>query len=337
MAQPAFLDSLPGFLHQPTTLALLASLALHGIVGVSWPSDSDQPQMDSHRSVKLVELTPAEQSRLPQAALPTTPTVPTDPTGLVPTVPSTVPSTIPTSPGLPNLPLNPPTVTPWNWTYPYRSNIPADPAIVDSPKRPTKPQTPKSPVQNQTNVKKFPTNLADGNYTVAGTVKLPGAEQQEPTPTPEQTDPQPPATPKPSPIVRPTKISDAAIEQLMKLRQQKRAALGQPGAEGNPDSNTDQQAAANNKVIEWMTRNSEVQLAGSKELAVSEPASSFQGSVIVIAAIDAEGKASNIEIIDPAKDEAMNQAAVEVVKSQVFDQGTPNRGYLINVKFGNKT
>ncbi len=64
---------LPKILRQPTGLAILGSLGIHGIVLSILPVlqlDSPPLAAQSSRTVRFVQLTPAEQSRLPQATPP---------------------------------------------------------------------------------------------------------------------------------------------------------------------------------------------------------------------------------------------------------------------------
>jgi len=65
---PNFLQSFSQKLFQPTGIAVMASIGIHGLVGATlpyWPIASpEKPQQ--LRNVKLVQLTPEEQSRLPQ-------------------------------------------------------------------------------------------------------------------------------------------------------------------------------------------------------------------------------------------------------------------------------
>jgi TonB family protein len=55
---------------QPMSLAVLASLGVHGLLWVGLPlmAASESPQSATERSVPLVELSPLEQARLPQTA-----------------------------------------------------------------------------------------------------------------------------------------------------------------------------------------------------------------------------------------------------------------------------
>lgn len=58
-------------LRQPTTIALVASLGVHGLflAGLPFLSSVQSKQPQAQETVQLIELSPAEQSRLPSAAL----------------------------------------------------------------------------------------------------------------------------------------------------------------------------------------------------------------------------------------------------------------------------
>ena len=59
-------------LRQPFSIAVLASLGVHGLlwVGLPWMTQADEPAPDNQRSVQVVELSPLEQARLPQTQSP---------------------------------------------------------------------------------------------------------------------------------------------------------------------------------------------------------------------------------------------------------------------------
>jgi hypothetical protein len=97
-----FLDTLA----DPTTIALLGSIALHALIGSSLPLfnhlDKDSKKADPG-TVKVVELTPSELQRIPQAPPTPTPQVFTAP----PTVPSNKVVVPPISPNSPTVPFSP--------------------------------------------------------------------------------------------------------------------------------------------------------------------------------------------------------------------------------------
>ncbi len=74
MSFASLIKSFPQMLSQPTGIAVMASVGIHGLLGLTLPylPLASQEKPGSPRTVQLVELTPAELSRLPQAAPPLT-------------------------------------------------------------------------------------------------------------------------------------------------------------------------------------------------------------------------------------------------------------------------
>ncbi|ARV61604.1 hypothetical protein BZZ01_25955 [Nostocales cyanobacterium HT-58-2] len=75
MSYVSLLKNIPEFLSQPTGIAAIASLGIHGAIALLLPivpmaSKPKQEQPSSKSSVGLVELSQAEQSRLPKPATP---------------------------------------------------------------------------------------------------------------------------------------------------------------------------------------------------------------------------------------------------------------------------
>lgn len=98
-------QNLPEKLSEPNSIAILTSIGLHAAIGiglVTMPSFSDDSTSDT-RTVSLMELSPAEQSRLPDLSTPsfTLPPLP-DSSSSLETLPS--PSKLPSLPALPSLP-----------------------------------------------------------------------------------------------------------------------------------------------------------------------------------------------------------------------------------------
>lgn len=76
---PAIPPSLRGTLSQPASIAMAASVGIHGLLFVllpMLPSNSFEPSDNEQRTVDLVELTPDELSRLPDLSTPETPDFP---------------------------------------------------------------------------------------------------------------------------------------------------------------------------------------------------------------------------------------------------------------------
>jgi hypothetical protein len=151
-----FLD----LLLEPTAIAILASLALHAIIGAGLPFFT-RPEPDAKKqsptTVKVVQLTPGEIQRIPQAppvvpqavAPPTQPVAPSRPAAAPPptTKFSTAPQTIPFSPLRPSDgTLFKPPVTKKQTAAPQKQPVNPlfDPnAIFSSPPKSQKPQSKK--------------------------------------------------------------------------------------------------------------------------------------------------------------------------------------------------
>ena len=90
MSYQSFLKTLPDSLHLPTAIAAVASLGIHGLLALSLPtlSASSKPEEQQKGTVKVVELTPAEQRRLPQSSQATQPLPETIPPPNVPLPPN---------------------------------------------------------------------------------------------------------------------------------------------------------------------------------------------------------------------------------------------------------
>lgn len=70
-SSPKSVKSLPQKLLQPTVIAILASIGVHGALAVLLPyMGNSSPQKPAPKTVELVKLTPAELSRIPQPATP---------------------------------------------------------------------------------------------------------------------------------------------------------------------------------------------------------------------------------------------------------------------------
>lgn len=140
MSYASLIKTLPGSLRSSTSLAAIASLGIHGLLLVVLPvlpHDSKAVESQTERSVGLIELSSAEQSRLPQAPLTTQPNVPAlpQPPGETPLYNyppvATQPSAFPPLPPPPALSPLPPGVPPL-YNYPLRASLP-QPQIIQVP------------------------------------------------------------------------------------------------------------------------------------------------------------------------------------------------------------
>jgi hypothetical protein len=252
-ARKNFLDTLS----DPTAIAILGSIALHALIGSTFPFFT-QPEKtgkkDAPTTVKVVELTPSEQQRIPQArpqpkpaSAPVPKPIATNrPTATLPRAPqfSTSPQAIPFSPirkpattktakqKTPQQPVTPPVFDPNIFTEPTPKPSPTPKGTKPKPvavkPAPTKPQSqPKKP-----KVAATPSPELDQPMDWNGD----GQEPRKPITTPQAQKPtqtpSPSSTPKVTPTTQPTtqpsgdpnrgsasngfygKYTDAAIAQL---------------------------------------------------------------------------------------------------------------------------
>jgi hypothetical protein len=216
-----FLD----ILIDPTTVAILGSIALHATMGAYVLPILTQPPRDSKKAepitVKVVELTPNELQRIPQAPAPiltpsppvlapTTPTLPTTPS--VATSPQTIPaSPIRTTPPpkISTPPKGKKSQTPIPQTQPTAPIFNPDISFKPSPKPSESPQKKNQPLPSTSSPpvqsSQTPTS-SPGSSTPTATsgTNDPGNSPTSQTATPATTTPQPsptspsPTTPSPS-------------------------------------------------------------------------------------------------------------------------------------------
>ena len=114
MSYLPLIKTLPTQFSQPTVIAALISLGIHGVLALTLPKISTASKLDAekmHGTVKVVQLTPAEQNRLPQTA-PIPPlayqTQPLSPEQMLPYTPQPLPP-VNSSPNIPQIRLPPAT------------------------------------------------------------------------------------------------------------------------------------------------------------------------------------------------------------------------------------
>ncbi len=245
-----FLD----ILADPTTIAVVASIALHATIGAALPfftQPDKEAKKDDSIIVKVVQLTPNELQRIPQApqvptpqVLPSAqPTAPIRPAATPNNIKfSTAPQTIPFSPFRPSdgTIFKPPTPTKQQKAVPQKQPVAPDfdPEKVFKPtkKTATKPSPQVSPPVKIKPVKKTtpaptpdPDTATDDNGgdnpPMADPSPNPNTQAQQPPETPQPTPtPTPTTTPTPQPSGSPTgnnggsgfygKYTDAALNQL---------------------------------------------------------------------------------------------------------------------------
>jgi hypothetical protein len=213
-----FLD----ILADPTAIAILASIALHAIIGASLPFFT-QPDKEGKKigptTVKVVELTPSELQRIPQAQLTPTPqvlppvtpvTTPTSQTVPSPSTPqfSTAPQTIPFSPI--RIPLKTATPKPSSSRKQQAAIAPKQPttpifdpnSIFQPTPTPTKSPMPKG-ITPKSSVRPTPTPTP----TTQPTTKKPQTSASPTSPQTSATDDDGSEQPATTPITKPTSQS----------------------------------------------------------------------------------------------------------------------------------
>jgi hypothetical protein len=227
----SFVRNLPDLLQQPTSLALFGSIGAHLFFLATLPAFTSPPQQPDLRQVRLVDLTPQEQSRLPQSPL-------TSQFGLPPLpnpdakfkVPLGQP--FPQSPlpdasqlyKIPDLSVPVPRVQPPPYDisrYIFKPNttpvIPLDRPRVQTPDNPTSPDKPPS--------QPFPPNQSPSGATDPNIARLPPAPiVPPPEPNKQSTNNQAPnnsgsGNNPVSPPVQPNSSSNPLLEENRRLRE----------------------------------------------------------------------------------------------------------------------
>jgi hypothetical protein len=170
-------------LTDPTTIALIGSIALHALIGASLPLfnylDKEGKKAEPG-TVKVVELTPSELQRIPQAPPTPKPPVFTAPPIIPSTKVITPPSTPPISPNSPTVPFSPIRI-------PLEKIIPNSPKGVKDQQATPQPQ-PTAPI-------------FDPKISLKPTPKT------SQSPTPDKLKP----TPKPTPVVTKPQVTNPII------------------------------------------------------------------------------------------------------------------------------
>lgn len=319
----------------PSAAATLASLGLHGLILVALPFlagiglSADEPEI--RRPVPVVELTPEEQSRLPDFALspplelpsssqalpnnnllktPATPNfsssvpAPSSPSLLAPPVPLFVPPPLPPITQIPSFSIPFPTLS----SRPARPAAPAEP----SPKPTQSPSASPSP--------------------------SPGANALEANPSPTVAVEPGPETPAASPEASPTARTQEQIREDLIARQQELRALYTYNATGTTVED------ANVSFANWF-----YQTLGKKDedydklqqgkMTLSYPRMACPlkqtRSAVVGVVVDAENKiVAEPKVIQSSGYALFNQEALKAVESYTFENTTgAEQPYLITVTF----
>ncbi len=276
-----FLD----ILLDPTAIAILGSIALHAVIAASFPF-LFQPEKPGKKvepgSVKVVELTPNELQRIPQAPPPVIPqnlppvyqpSIPVAPAA-PPRAPkiSTAPQTIPSSPirTTPKITAKPVPVTKGQKAKPQVQPSPPvfDPNISFEP----------NPLPSRVSAKPDPTKPSPLSPTPAKPVKQTKPKSPEPTEVPQDYDTGPELQPTPAPG------SGRQSQKPPATTQPSGSPSPNPGggSPSNPPSGSEVNVnsvgpygaytqSANQKIQEYLTKYKDLKLYPPKALAVKYP------------------------------------------------------------------
>lgn len=305
-------------LRTPTALAVIASVGVHVVAAVLLPMMSSQSRPDeAQKSVQVVELSPSEQSRLPNVEGLPSPLAPS--VNSVPSQPKlTNPFAFPPSGQTPAPPLNPPPVD--------SSSMYTIPPLMPPPTITFSTPVFQPPLPSQSRITIQPEKPA-----------------VKPTPQPQQTEPpreeeaaarpaapeQPEATkPEPEqPPVRSEKIPAAAIAQLRQKQAEYRAKQEQFAY--NPDGTSEQAFAANATALgtEAQTLAKEnlnddwkfMKVIKSEYLEAACPVK-IKAKAQIGGVVTPDGKlAAEPKVLQSSGYKAFDQLALDYVKKQEFD------------------
>jgi hypothetical protein len=234
MFQSSPRNNFSDILLDPTTIAVVGSIAIHAIFAANlafFTQPSKELKKPDPGTVKVVELTPSELQRIPQA--PTPIAAPTPSQQVLPPVYQ------PSTPAPPvNQPINPPIVA----TEPI--TIPLTPIPVTPP--PKKKVAAKSPViripPNQKVATKPPQGQKDQKAVPQAQPKPPEFDTDisfKPTPEPTPTPDKPKVTTKPSPPVTPTPPKKKTTSTKKKTRKTQRELDGEAQDDRAPSKKPD--------------------------------------------------------------------------------------------------
>lgn len=329
------MNSIPDTLYQnlrhPTWISTIASIGIHGILGIVLPflpqASSRLTEPGIPRPVSLVELTPEQQSRLPDFSTPqiSLPSVPPSNPDIYALTPLPNPfTTIPTPLPLPSFSIPPFFIPP----PPLSARRPPQPSPSRAP-TPTPPPTP-SNTPAQTEPSPSPTQFGPiARVPELGNLN-PTRNQREPNlpgknPNVASGNPSPNPTQQPSP---PTPSEQTDQQQLLTY---------------NPEGTDPDLVYA--PLSEWSRSVSESVQTELENLDVTAPypkeaceiSPKPQGTAVIGVVVNAEGRVVN----DPAEPELFlssgyplfNQQAIELVKNYEFDATGQSQVYLVSVKF----
>ncbi|NJP08324.1 MAG: hypothetical protein HC866_01680 [Leptolyngbyaceae cyanobacterium RU_5_1] len=291
-------------LRQPTSLAVIASLGVHGLLWFGLPlvSSSEQKPPDAERTVQVVELSPLEQSRLPQSPLAQAltplpgpmPPKPTDPLGMGDTSGATPSDATPYY----NIPLDP-TASSGATSTESAASKRSDPKTTDESNQP-----------DQTTSDSKDTKDAEPETSDTG-----DSEESDTSPSPKASDPEGAKSP----------------EDLARVQQNEQEKLRSLFAYNSEDPGTKETGVL--KQLEEFSAATGISLddlskAKNSERNISIPlpekacpfkdeiGEAIKRGVGIGAIVQPDGKLSKVVLLQSSGSKGLNEAAMEHVKNQ---------------------
>lgn len=352
-----FFRNLPETLQQPTSLALFGSVGAHVFFFASLPAFTSPPAAPDLRTVRMVELTPQEQSQLPQAPIASQFGLPPVPKANVKPIPST------------NLPFSRSPLSDTSPLYripdlsiPAPSSLPAPPAIDFSRYlSPAKPPTPtfegstKLPALSALGSEKKPSQLAvPSSPQISSSTQTPAASLPNLTPAPPVLPSAPPPNTQNAPPSGTTQAAtpqsaspDRLALETQRIRDlQQKVSYNPTGTDqnqgefqknyGNWIGSLDKRGVTDDK-LEIIRQTPPGQAPLELPYPLSFPLRNFKQHTAVLGVLVApDGKPVGApEVIGSTGYKILNEAAVKAVEKQA-EQYKPSekyRAYLYELRF----
>ncbi|MGF1479522.1 MAG: TonB family protein [Cyanophyceae cyanobacterium] len=367
MSFASALNTLPAKLLRPNSMAILASLGFHALLFTALPNLSLSPREEaSSLSVRVTELSPAEQARLPNFAPPLNPYALPDASVVTPRL-NTFPLELPNAttllpppsaqssnqapvtsilPDLPTVPLPPPpsfaivppqpsappeksveSPAPASETPPPTASIPAPP-LNSLPPLPQQSTLPTLP-QNPNRALRFSPPAPSISARDLLNQQRANAGGSATSPEAGDSDNQQAANSSELPPAAPTDIETLRQQNLVAEVLELRASL----AKDETDT-TNEEALKND--LNWRQAN---QVAEPEEISFAgtypEDACIVQaeGTATYGVLVDAQGNLTSTDLIKSSGYPILNNQALEQVKSRSFEQTDGAQSYLVSVDF----
>ena len=303
MSYASIIQTLPAKLLQPTSIAIFASTGIHALIlGVALPSPPmfSPEQQITARNVRILELTPAEQNRLPDFSVPPPP---------------------PNVPPFPNTPIfNPIKALPLP-PFPNFKTFPLPPIRVTLPPPPPFAAR-NSPTESEKPINRLPT--FPPLQSPLPPRELINSQREEIAANSDTESNSPPTPPTTADIV-------AQRQQKLVARiRQRRESL-----QADKTNTTNEEATKN--YVNWLVamkadKPKEVNITGTypKDACLRK----LQGTTAYGVLVDAEGKVTNLQLVKSAGYPILNQQAQKDIESHSFENQTDQpKPYFVNVNF----